>query len=350
MTNGKSVLFISNLTSQMNRGTSVSETIGPLLAERGWKVYLASGKENRFLRLLDMIRTTWKNKDDFDVAIIEVFSGNAFIWAEVIGNLLYVLHKPFSLGLYGGNLPEFTMKNRRRVNRLLNKARYVFAPSTYLISRLSSLVSRNIDEMHYGVDLTRFQFSLRDHPKPRLISLRGFHQIYCPWVAAEVVALLQLEYPEVYLIMSGGTSADGSLMETIKRIDHTNIQSKVKITGYVKKPELESLVRSSDILLNTPIIDNTPVSVIQAMSSGLCVVSTNVGGIPYMLEDGIDALLVPPNDPQAMAAAVKRILTEPGLAEKLSTNARKKAEQFDWSVILPQWEELIEKVIENSHQ
>jgi glycosyltransferase involved in cell wall biosynthesis len=76
----------------------------------------------------------------------------------------------------------------------------------------------------------------------------------------------------------------------------------------------------------------------------MCIVSTNVGELPYLWENGVDALLVPPNDPEAMAAAVKRILTEPGLAEKLSKNARIKAEQFDWPIILPQWEELFNSI------
>ena len=101
----------------------------------------------------------------------------------------------------------------------------------------------------------------------------------------------------------------------------------------------------ADIFINTTNVDNMPISVLEAMASGLCVVSTNVGGIPYLLEDESDALLVPPNDPQAMTAAVCRILTEPGLAEKLSSNARKKAEQFDWSVIMPQWEAILEDVV-----
>ncbi|MCI0552022.1 MAG: glycosyl transferase family 1, partial [Anaerolineae bacterium] len=57
-----------------------------------------------------------------------------------------------------------------------------------------------------------------------------------------------------------------------------------------------------------------------------------------------DALLVSPNDPEAMASAVRRILTEPGLAEQLSRNARKKVEQFDWSVILPQWEAMFMRI------
>jgi glycosyltransferase involved in cell wall biosynthesis len=93
-------------------------------------------------------------------------------------------------------------------------------------------------------------------------------------------------------------------------------------------------------------VDNTPVSVLEAMACGLCVVSTRVGGIPYLLQHGRDALLVPPNDPEAMAAAVRRVLTEPALAESLSHNARLKAEQFDWSAILPQWQALLASVAE----
>jgi glycosyltransferase involved in cell wall biosynthesis len=99
-----------------------------------------------------------------------------------------------------------------------------------------------------------------------------------------------------------------------------------------------------DIFLNTTNVDNTPISVLEAMACGLCVVSTNAGGIPYLLEHERDALLVPPDDAQAMARAVHRILTEPGLAESLSENARRKVEQFDWCAVLPQWERLFSLV------
>jgi glycosyltransferase involved in cell wall biosynthesis len=84
------------------------------------------------------------------------------------------------------------------------------------------------------------------------------------------------------------------------------------------------------------------------MACGLGVVSTNVGGIPYLLNDEEDALLVPPSDPEAMAAAVRRILTEPGLAVRLSQNARHTVEHFDWSVVLLQWEALFSDVV-NQH-
>jgi len=78
------------------------------------------------------------------------------------------------------------------------------------------------------------------------------------------------------------------------------------------------------------------------------VVSTNVGGIPYLLEDGQDALLVPPDDPEAMVRAVRRALTEPGLSEHLSRNARRKVEDFDWGTVLSRWESLFMEVLDRA--
>ena len=107
-------------------------------------------------------------------------------------------------------------------------------------------------------------------------------------------------------------------------------------------------LNKADIFLNTTNVDNTPVSVIEAMACGLCIVSTNVGGIPYLLEDGVDALLVPPEDTQAMANAVKRILSDRQLAAALSANARKKAGAFSWEKVLPMWEALFHDILGES--
>jgi glycosyltransferase involved in cell wall biosynthesis len=76
------------------------------------------------------------------------------------------------------------------------------------------------------------------------------------------------------------------------------------------------------------------------MAAGLNVVSTNVDGIPYLVDHGVDGLLVDPDDDEAMAEAVRRLLTERGLAQALARRAREKVEGFDWGVILPRWEQL----------
>lgn len=72
-------------------------------------------------------------------------------------------------------------------------------------------------------------------------------------------------------------------------------------------------------------------------------VSTNVGGIPYLLKHGKTALLVQPGNVGEMAAAVTRLVTDPDLAAQFRANGRKLAESFDWSKILPQWESLLSK-------
>jgi glycosyltransferase involved in cell wall biosynthesis len=80
------------------------------------------------------------------------------------------------------------------------------------------------------------------------------------------------------------------------------------------------------------------------MAAGLCIVSTSAGGMPDLLEHESDALLVPPGDAAAMAKAVRRILQQPGLAQRLSHNAMFKAQAFDWSAILPRWERLLDEL------
>jgi glycosyltransferase involved in cell wall biosynthesis len=82
------------------------------------------------------------------------------------------------------------------------------------------------------------------------------------------------------------------------------------------------------------------------MACGVCIVSTKVGGIPYLIADECDGLLVPDSDEVAMATAVRRLMGEEGVAGRLSRNGRIKVEQFDWSAILPQWERLLSDVAE----
>jgi glycosyltransferase involved in cell wall biosynthesis len=113
----------------------------------------------------------------------------------------------------------------------------------------------------------------------------------------------------------------------------------------MEKKEVPYWLSQGDIFLNTTFIDNTPISLIEAMACGLCVVSTNVGGIPFLLDNCVDGILVPENDQNAMTNAILKILAEPDFASNLSMNAREKAEKFDWAVVLPQWESIYLELI-----
>ncbi|MGH9766394.1 MAG: glycosyltransferase family 4 protein [Blastocatellia bacterium] len=341
------ILIVGNLLSATLGVRSVSEDLAARLSSAGWNVLTTSESRGRLPRLLDMVMTVWRRRREYDVANVEVFSGPAFCWAEVVCFLLRRFGKPYILTLHGGNLPDFARRYPRRVRRLLQSARFVTTPSGYLLDRMSVYRSDLILAPN-PLNLEAYQFRRRARASPKLVWLRAFHKIYNPTLAPRVVRQLAGDFPEIHLDMIGPDKGDGSAKEVRQIISELEISRRISQIGVVAKNQVPRYLNLGDVFLNTANVDNTPVSVLEAMACGLCVVSTNVGGIPYLLEHERDALLVPPDDCQAMAAAVRRILTSPQFAKMLSQNARKKAEQHDWLVILPQWERLFEAAIQKA--
>jgi glycosyltransferase involved in cell wall biosynthesis len=346
MKNSKSILLIGNMAGRMGAGQAVCETLQLLLQERGWQVFIASPYKARLRRLFDMLRTAYVYRKSYSLAVIDTYSGKAFVWAEIVAFLLRLLKKPYILALYGGNLPNFAKGHPERVRRLFHSAKIVISPSEY--TRVLMLPYRSdIRVLSYGVDHSSFHFRERTKPTPDLITIRAFHNIYNLSMAPKVLAKLVGEFPDARLVMTGGNKHDGSWELVQDTAQNHGVADRVSMLGFVSREELPSLLDQAGVLLNTPNVDNTPVSLLEAMACGLCIVSTNVGGIPYLLDDGINGLLVPPDNPDAMAAAVRQVLTDTEFASNLSLNARKKAEQFDWSVLLPQWEKLFVEVAQN---
>jgi glycosyltransferase involved in cell wall biosynthesis len=191
------------------------------------------------------------------------------------------------------------------------------------------------------INLADYNFRLRDDPQPELIWLRAFCEIYNPVLGPKALLELLPTQPRAHLTMVGPDKGDGSFQKTQSFVREHNLEQRVTILGPIEKNDVPATLQKADIFLNTSNVDNAPVSVLEAMANGLCVVSTNVGGIPFMLEDEADSLLTEPDQPQLMAQAIERVLDEPGLAELLSRSARAKAEQSDWERVLPRWQSLL---------
>lgn len=336
----RGVLLIGNFLSAVTGVRGVGEDLARRLTGAGWNAVTASDKSGRLARLLDMIVTTWSRRHEYWVAYVEIYSDLAFFWAETVCRVLRLAAKPYVLTLHGGGLPDFARRWPRRVRRLLESAAVVTTPSRYLLEEMK-IYRRDLRLIPNPLSLEAYLFQLRKNPQPRLIWLRAFHKIYNPVLASQVITRLVGKIPEISLIMVGPDKGDGSLSQTRKKAAELGVVERIRFPGKVPKSEVPHWLNQGDIFINTTNVDNTPVSVLEAMACGLCVVSTDVGGIPYLLEHGQDALLVPADSPEAMAAAVERILTEPGLAERLSFQGRRKVEQFDWIVILPQWEKVL---------
>ena len=337
------LLLIGNFLSATLGTRGVCEDLAVGLRAAGWSVITTSSCLSRVVRLADFLTTVWRERNRYEIALVDVYSGQAFLWAELVGLALRALRKPYVLTLHGGNLPVFAQRSGGRVKSLLQSASVVTTPSPYLLDQMGNYRS-GLVLIPNSLDLTKYQFRHRAHPTVTLVWLRAFHDLYNPSLAVKVIALLASEYPAVKLLMIGPDKEDGSRDRMMSLAQELGVQERVICPGKVPKSETAQWLQQGDIFLNTTRVDNTPVSVLEAMACGLCIVNTNVGGIPYLLKHEHDALLVPDDDAVAMAEAVRRLMTEDGLAARLSYNGRRTVEEFGWSKILPQWEVLFEQV------
>src|SRR2546422_1049857 len=128
----RSVLIIGNFLSASGGSRGVCEELAERLAASDWEVLTASRKRPKLFRLADMVLTAVKHRHEYGLALVDVFSGPAFCFAEAVGCILRRLSKPYVLTLHGGNLPEFAKRWPGRVRQLLASAKAVTAPSGYL--------------------------------------------------------------------------------------------------------------------------------------------------------------------------------------------------------------------------
>jgi glycosyltransferase involved in cell wall biosynthesis len=122
----------------------------------------------------------------------------------------------------------------------------------------------------------------------------------------------------------------------------------VTFTGRVPPTEIWRAYADADIYVQTPNIDNMPTSVLEAYASGLPVVATAAGGVPAILTDGEHGLLVPPDDHEAVAAAVLKLLDDPALASRLTATARARCESCTWAAVRQLWLDAYRSVLERT--
>ena len=132
-----------------------------------------------------------------------------------------------------------------------------------------------------------------------------------------------------------GPDSDGSLQEAKKYADKLGVE--VNFTGKLSKQEWIKLSEDYNIFVNTTNFDNMPVSVIEAMALGLPIISTNVGGMPFLIQNNINGVLVEPNSSKAFVESIKRLVGSKEETNKIINEARVSAEHLDWEVVKKQW-------------
>jgi glycosyltransferase involved in cell wall biosynthesis len=334
----KKVLCIgNNLVKHGNTATSLV-VLGAMLESEGYTVYYASSKKNKIFRMLDMVWQTIRLCRKVDYVLIDTYSTVNFWYALIVSQCCRLLGLPYIPKLLGGDLPNRLDKSRFFCDLIFKNAYQNVAPSMYLYSAFKDRGYSNLLHLPNFIELHKYQFDKKVYDVPRILWVRSFAQLYNPVLAVKVLLAIQKKYPQAQLCMVG-PKKDESYETTIAFAKETD--ATVTFTGKLTKAEWSQLSKQYNVFLNTTHFDNTPVSVIEAIALGLPVVSTNVGGIPYLLKHEQNALLVEDNDLEAMVAQIERLFSFPEFADNLTINAYHLVKGFDWNIIRKQWIDLL---------
>lgn len=331
------ILYVGNKLSNHGLNKTTIETLSENLLEEGFKVISVSNKKSFFFRLFEMIFYSLFSKN-ISYLLIDTYSTKAFWFAFFCSQVARIRKIKYIPILHGGDLPN-RLKNNPKLSSLIFKNAYQnVAPSNYLKSEFKEFGFNNVIYIPNSIELKKYKFHLREEVTPKLLWVRAFAAIYNPEMAIKVLYKLKERYPNASLTMVG-PDKDGSMKTTKKLATELNVM--VNFTGRLSKEEWWKLSSAHDVFINTTHFDNTPVSVMEALALGLPIVSTNVGGIPFLVENDKTALLVDDKDVDMMVTQIERLIEDKELSKNLSNKGRQLAENWDWKEVKALWNDLL---------
>jgi len=267
--------------------------------------------------------------------VVHVYS--ASYWSFLLAPVPAILvsewfGKPVILNYHSGEADDHLATWGFRVHPWLRRVHKIVVPSSYLQNVFTrhgyhTRVVRNI------IDTSCFHYRERKQLRPRLLSNRNLEAHYGIGTTLKAFALLRKQWPHARLTVAGYGSQRAKLEAWVRneRLDG------VEFVGRIEPEAMPALYDAADIFVNSSVIDNQPVSILEAFAAGLPVVSTPVGDIPAMMRNQRNGTLVPRDDPAAMAAAIALLLDAPGEAVTMARRAREEVEQYTWPQVRSAW-------------
>jgi glycosyltransferase involved in cell wall biosynthesis len=219
--------------------------------------------------------------------------------------------------------------------RTLRLADAIVTPSGYLVHAFAEhgVQAQTIPNF---LDPARFHYRERNPLRPVFFTNRGLEPLYNVDCVLRAFAGIQKRYPEAQLTVAH----DGPCRPALEELARTLGLANVVFTGKVSQARMIELYDAADVYLMSPNIDNMPGTLLECFASGIPIVSTNAGGVPYIVENEKTGLLVPCGDHEALAAAACRLLEHPEFALALARNAHAECARYTGTAILPQWQRL----------
>ncbi|MBK8982153.1 MAG: glycosyltransferase family 4 protein [Ignavibacteria bacterium] len=338
------ILYAGNILSKHGFTPTVIESLTPKLLER-YEIISVSDKKNQILRMLDMIYNFLKYRKKLEMVLIDSYSMKAFWFTYILAILCKHFEIPYIPILHGGGYPDRFKSSPEKCSFIFRNSYRNVSPSIYL-KEFFEEKGFEVTYIPNFIHINNYRFKKRNSAGPNILWVRSFHETYNPMLAVEILKELVKKYPDAKLCMIG-PEKDGTLSRVKEESVNSNLNSSLITTGKLSRKEWTDTSASYDIFINTTNYDNQPVSVIEAMALGFPIISTNVGGIPFLITDKKDGLLVPPESREKFIEEIEKLISDNKLVSEISANARKKAEELDWERVKHKWFEVLDPAVKN---
>ena len=240
--------------------------------------------------------------------------------------------KPILLNYHSGEADDHLAHWGSLVHPWLKMVDKIVVPSVFLRGVFARHGYR-AEVIHNIIDTGQFRYRERLPLLPEFLSVRNFEPHYGVEYTLVAFAMIQTVFPAASLTVAGQGPQEAELKHLAQALALRN----VRFIGAVDPAQMPSLYDRHSVFLNASFVDNQPLSVLEAMASGMPVVSTPIGDIPNMVKDGESATLVSAGDPYAMAKAATLLLEQPQRAALMAQRAKESLVRYDWSKVGPAW-------------
>lgn len=240
---------------------------------------------------------------------------------------------PTVVNYRGGEAESFLYRAAAVVRFSMHRAAVLVVPSGFLKQVFGhfGMTARIVPNI---IDLEKFHPSETPSGEVHIVLARNLEPIYDIASGLRAMALLRQKHPRARMSVAGS----GPERDDLERLaGELGIAGQVRFTGRLDSLEMAKLYRDATLSLNTALADNMPNSVLEALACGLPVVSTEVGGVPFLVRHGETALLVRPGDIEAMAEAMARLIEDDALRTALIKNGREYVKAYTWEHVRAKW-------------
>jgi glycosyltransferase involved in cell wall biosynthesis len=261
--------------------------------------------------------------------------------AILIGKMF---RKRVILNYHSGEADDHLKRGGRSVFWFLRRADVIVVPSAYLVEVFGSY-GFAVESIYNVVDPKEYAFRQRPTVTPHILVARNLEALYDIGTAIKVFRRINQTWSHATLTIAGYGPEGKSLKALVASLDLDG----VKFMGRVERSEMPRLYHDADVMLNTSLIDNMPVSILEAFAAGLPVVTTDAGGIPYIVRHRENGMVAKIRDVEGLVAAMSELIRDSELRKAVIEGGRRDAERYSWDEVKWRWANIYRGTLDGDH-